>query len=300
MSAEAISATTGSGSGATPVKEKVLQGGRKKQFQLRRGFEQPVAAKAQFEEKCDESKGRVCDCSDTRQSDHFMQAAEEIAEFVGRTHERGSDARLCPCRAGAARSSPTASAGRTNARVWEKRRTNMRGARRGSRRTSRLSVHWSGDNKRTSCNRRLMRWTRSATRHLAVTQTSSLEGNEKGLGFELPNFQSQKRLLRALHGSQRCFHRCHRGELVTTQARLKLSQDVIDMTEGSGESIGKDPAHHQDHRRSKRSGHQKTHQRPEKQSCLKKMPGTAPGCGFLVGCGLRATWKRLIKKIEND
>lgn len=47
-----------------------------------------------FEGKCDDLKGYIYDCSDSRQADQFTKTTKEIQEYVGRTFRGGGDARL--------------------------------------------------------------------------------------------------------------------------------------------------------------------------------------------------------------
>jgi hypothetical protein len=57
-------------------------------------FKKPVVRQPKFEGKCDERKGLIFDCSDSRQADVFVKTTREIPEYVGRSYRYGSDTRL--------------------------------------------------------------------------------------------------------------------------------------------------------------------------------------------------------------
>jgi hypothetical protein len=59
----------------------------------RRAFKKPVTRQPRFQGKCDELKGHIYDCSDSRQSDVYTKTTKEIGEYVGRTYRYGSDVR---------------------------------------------------------------------------------------------------------------------------------------------------------------------------------------------------------------
>ena len=47
--------------------------------------ERPTTKQPKFEGKCEDLKGHIYDCSDSRQSDMSVKTTKEIAEYVGRT-----------------------------------------------------------------------------------------------------------------------------------------------------------------------------------------------------------------------
>jgi hypothetical protein len=57
-------------------------------------FKKAVVRQPKFEGKCDQLKGHVCDCTDSRQSDQFTKTTKEVAEYVGLNYRYGADARL--------------------------------------------------------------------------------------------------------------------------------------------------------------------------------------------------------------
>jgi hypothetical protein len=72
------------GGGDTKPKEQVNLGNRSSQhYNKRRAFKKPMVKQPKFEGKCEELKGFICDCSDSRQIDAFMCATKEVAEHFG-------------------------------------------------------------------------------------------------------------------------------------------------------------------------------------------------------------------------
>jgi hypothetical protein len=59
----------------------------------RRAFQKPMTRQPRFQGKCDDLKGYIYDCSDSRQADVYTKTTKEIGEYVGRTYRHGSDAR---------------------------------------------------------------------------------------------------------------------------------------------------------------------------------------------------------------
>jgi hypothetical protein len=66
------------------ISKSSLQGNQ--QGNCRRAFQ-----KQRFQGKCDELKGRIYDCSDSRQADIYSKTTQEIGEYVDRTYRYGSD-----------------------------------------------------------------------------------------------------------------------------------------------------------------------------------------------------------------
>jgi hypothetical protein len=88
-------------------------------------FKKAVVRQPKFEGKCDELKGFIFNCSDSRQADLFVKTAREIAEYVGRSYRYGGDTRLAvenlvmpvldmPI-------DPPTEATKTKTRIWEKK-----------------------------------------------------------------------------------------------------------------------------------------------------------------------------------
>ena len=82
------------------------------------------AKSTKFQGKCDDLKGHIFDCSDSKQADMFVATKKEIAEYVGREYTFGGDARLAveelekPTLTKP--SDPPANASKTDEKIWEK------------------------------------------------------------------------------------------------------------------------------------------------------------------------------------
>jgi hypothetical protein len=82
----------------TPAKTKTEpDGGGKKQLPRRRGVwnkttTTPTPPKQpKFEGKCEDLKGHILDCSDSRHTDFYSKTATEIAEYIGHEYKFGND-----------------------------------------------------------------------------------------------------------------------------------------------------------------------------------------------------------------
>ena len=75
--------------GAPIPKDKDGGGKKKGHWQQRPGNKSSTTMtprQPKFEGKCDDLKGHVYDCSDSRQADQFARTTKVIAEYVGRTY----------------------------------------------------------------------------------------------------------------------------------------------------------------------------------------------------------------------
>jgi hypothetical protein len=234
---------TESESGGTVLKFKSDSGnGKRHQFQNRRNSKKTIVQKQpKFEGKWDDLKGHIYDCSDARQSDLFIKTTREITEYVGRTYKYGSDVRLAvehlempvldeP-------SNPPADATKTKTRIWEKkvdeyvrRETNFH-----ENLKTIYSLIWG------QCTDIIRQKIQASDNY----ETMSTEGDRldllkaiKGLVF---NFESQKYLPHALHESKHHFYLCQQKQHAATQAYLEQFQNIVDVIEHSGGSVGNEP-----------------------------------------------------------
>jgi hypothetical protein len=78
-----------------------------------------------FEEKNEDLKGHIYDCSDLRQWDVFVMTTREISEYVGSNFKYGSDVRLAIENLAMPEmvepGDPTAAASMTQLCIWEKK-----------------------------------------------------------------------------------------------------------------------------------------------------------------------------------
>ena len=86
--------------------------------------QQPMIRQQRFEGKCEDLKGHIYDCSDSRQADLYTKTTKEIAEYVGKNYKYGNDVRLAvesltpPTLTEP--SDPPQGASQTRERIWEK------------------------------------------------------------------------------------------------------------------------------------------------------------------------------------
>ena len=111
------------GSASGPGGRHGRQNNRRRHNNRRHQQQQPRAPK--FEGRCDDLKGYIYDCNDSKQADAYAKTTKEVAEYVGRTFKYGNDVRLAietmtvptipqpP--------DPAQNATRTEERLWEKR-----------------------------------------------------------------------------------------------------------------------------------------------------------------------------------
>ncbi len=95
--------STGTSSGSSQAEGSVSSskdgketGNKKGNWQQRQGAKAiaGIPRQPKFEGRCDDLKGHIYDCSDSRQADQFAKTTKEIAEYVGRVYAYGGDARL--------------------------------------------------------------------------------------------------------------------------------------------------------------------------------------------------------------
>ena len=58
------------------------------------GFRKVPPRQPKFEGKCEDLKGHIYDCSDSKQADIYTRTTKEVAEYVGKTYKYGNDVRL--------------------------------------------------------------------------------------------------------------------------------------------------------------------------------------------------------------
>jgi hypothetical protein len=193
----------------------------------RRGFRKPngmttgrpVIKQPKFEGRCEDLKGHIYDCSDARQSSDTRLAIENLS---------------LP-----ALTLPTDPAGdnKTLQRIWEKEVDEY------VKRKTYLE-----DNMKTVYSLVWGQCTDVMRQRIEALDTyETISINADGLGLLkaikdlVYNFQSQKYLPHALHESKRRFYFCTQGRTTTISAYLEQFQNVVDVIEHSGGSVGNDP-----------------------------------------------------------
>jgi hypothetical protein len=200
----------------------------------------PVLRQPKFEGTCEELKGHIYDCTDSRQSDVFIKTTKEIAGCAGRTFKKGSDARRAIENLSLPTLVPPADPvddNKSNVRIWEKeidafviRKTmltdNMQTV---------YSIVWG------QCTDVMKQKVEALPSYQALTD------NGDGLALLIAikdlvyNFQSQKYLSQALHDSKARFYACRQGRQTQASAYMEQFQNTVDVIEHSGGSIGHDP-----------------------------------------------------------
>jgi hypothetical protein len=213
----------------------------------RRGFRKSttvtrtVTKQPKFEGRCDELKGHIYDCSDSRQSDIFIKTTKELAEHVGRTFKKGCDAGVAietlTLPKLALPTDPTDDKNKTLVRIWEKevdeyvkRKTYL-----ADNMQTVYSLVWG------QCTDVMRQKVEALSNYDTLTKNKDGLGLLKAIKDLVYNFQSQKYLPHALHESKRRFYFCVQGRHTTTSAYLEQFQNVVDVIGHSGGSIGDDP-----------------------------------------------------------
>eukprot|EP00978_Attheya_sp_CCMP212_P010678 scaffold25993_cov57-Attheya_sp.AAC.2 len=199
-----------------------------------------VVRQPKFEGKCEYYlSGHIYDCSDSRQSDVYVKTTNEIAEYVGTNFTYGNDTKIAvkqlPIPVPA---DPPAGAGRGEIRLWEKRLDAF--VKRESYLEENLktlySLVWG------QCTDAIRMQIEALDNYQTIE--SDADGLEllrimiKDLVF---NFQSPKYLPLALDESKARFYYCRQGKNSTPQVYLEQFQNMVDVIEHSGGTIGDEP-----------------------------------------------------------
>ena len=207
----------------------------------RNAFKKAIVRQPKLEGKCEELKGFVFDCSDSKQADVFAKTTKEIAGYVGRTFRYGDDIRQSienmtmpvlnmP-------SDPPTTASRTVTRIWEKEVDEY------VKRKMYLQ-----ENLKTLYSLVLGQCTDVVLAKLEASDTYNEMSEEadsmkllKEIRALVYNFQSQKYAPQALHEGKRRFYLLSQDKHSTCQAYLERFQNCVDVIEHCGGSIGQEP-----------------------------------------------------------
>jgi hypothetical protein len=200
-----------------------------------------IPKQPRFEGECEELKGNIYDCSDIKQADTFMKTNKAVAGHVGRNYKYGGDIRNVVDNL----ELPTlqepqdyaTGASKTTIRIWEKEVDEY-------------------------VKRKIYLFENVRTLYSLVwgqctdIMRSKLEGLDRfekissdGDGLELLKaikeivyqFQSQKYLPHSLHESKQRFYQCTQGKYLTAAQYLEKFQNIVDVIEQTGGSVGVDP-----------------------------------------------------------
>lgn len=275
-------------------KDKKTEGNKRLQAQRPVNKSNNAPRQPKFEGKCDDLKGHIYDCSDSRQADQFAKTTKEVAEYVGRTYKYGGDARLAVENLELPEmvmpQDPPEGATKTENRIWEKEVDEY--VKRKTYLTENIKTIYS------------LAWgqcsdiMRQKLEALVEFEALSAEGNGiallKAIKALTYNFQSQKYLPHALHESKRRFYIHSQGQHVTTQAYLEQFQNIVDVIEHSGGGIGSEPGI--DSIIAKEKGKQVNELTPADKS---EAQDRYLAVAFILGSD-RLRYGKLIENLEND
>jgi hypothetical protein len=239
--------TSGTGKTSGDIKPpQSISGTSETKKHRKRGFRKPIPTvitprQPKFEGKCEELKGHIYDCSDTRQSDIFMKTTKEIAEYAGRTFKKGDNVRLAIKNLSLPTlvlpADPDDDTNKTMNRIWEKE-VDEYVKRKTYLEDNMKTVHslvWG------QCTDVMRQKLESLDTFDTITANGDGLALLKAIKDPLYNFQSQKYLPRALHESKRQFYLCAQRKFSTTPTYLEQFQNTVDVIEHSGGTIGRDP-----------------------------------------------------------
>ena len=201
---------------------------------------QAIPRQTKFEGECTELKGHIFDCSDIKQSELFIKTSKALAGHVGRTYKYSADIRFVvdnleltvidePV-------DPPADHTRTQERIWQKkvdefvaRETQLR------------------ENVKTLYSLVLGQCTdimKQKLEGLDSFETISSENNGmellKSIKIITFQFQGQKFLPQAMHEAKRRFYLCYQNKYMTTAQYLEYFQNLVDVIDHIGGSVGDD------------------------------------------------------------
>eukprot|EP00978_Attheya_sp_CCMP212_P029308 scaffold103639_cov67-Attheya_sp.AAC.7 len=175
-----------------------------------------VVRQPKFEGKCEYLSGHIYDCSDSRQSDVYVKTTNEIAEYVGTNFTYGNDTKI-------AVKQLTSIPVLTHESYLEENLKTL------------YSLVWG------HCTDAIR------TRIEALDNYQMMESDADGLKLLrmikdlVFNFQSQKYLPLVLDESKARFYYWKQGKYSTPQVYLEQFQNMVDVIEHSGGTIGDEP-----------------------------------------------------------
>ena len=202
------------------------------------GFKKHAVPK-KFEGGCDDLKGNIYDCSDAKQADIFIKTTKAIAEYVGRTYKYGGDimqaVEKLEVPAFVQPVEPTATATKTELRIWEKevdeyvyRKTRLR-----ENVKTLYALVWG---QCSDIMRQKVEGTDTYSTIMSDHDGLKLLASIKEIVYQ---FQSSKYVMHAVHEATRRFYTYAQGKYTTTAVYLEQYQNIVDVIEHVGGSIGK-------------------------------------------------------------
>ena len=193
-----------------------------------------------FDGKCNDLKGYIYDCSDSKQSDIFATTTKEIAGYVGRTYKYGGDMRIAvdsletpvfdmP-------TDPPEYCSRTALRIWEK------GVDEHVKRITYFkeniktlySLVWG---QCTDIMQQKIEASEGFERISATGDGMTLLKAIKNVAYQ---FQSQKYLPHSIYETKKRFYAFFQGRTVTTQLYYEKFQNMVNVIRETGKNISDD------------------------------------------------------------
>ena len=211
-------------------------------------YEKPIVRQPKFEGRCDDLKGFVYDCSDTRQTDMFVKTTKELAEYVGRKFKTyPSDAKksiddlkkitiavpVAPVPTGDATTVTDAFILKRYKKQIDAYFDKVAALSENVKRI--YSVVWG---QCTDALRARLEGTKGYKEVYDDQDGIELLLMIKGIVY---NFQSQKYLPQAIHEAKRRFYMLQQGRHTTTIQYLEQFQNTLDVLKHCGGTIGDDP-----------------------------------------------------------
>ena len=183
---------------------------------------------SKFEGKCDDLKGHIFDCSDSKQADTFVTTKKEISEYVGREYTYGGDARLAVENMAKPAipepEDPPEGASRTQERIWEKKVDEY--VKRSSYMDENVkkvfSLVWG------QCTEALRAKLQGIDDFKAMWDSGDGLALLKAIKTICFRFESQKNIAHAIHDAKRRFYMLSQGKSTITQY-LETFKNVVDV-----------------------------------------------------------------------
>jgi hypothetical protein len=278
--------------------EKPSGGGPKDQKKQDSSTFKKAAVPRKFEGNCDDLKGNIYNCSDAKQADIFIKTTKVIAEYVGRTYKYGGDVMEAVEKLEVPVLSqpgePPATATKTELRIWEKevdefvyRKTRFR-----ENIKSLYALVWG------QCSDIMRQKVEASSGY------GSMSGAHDGLKLLITikeivyQFHSSKFVMHAVHDATRRFYMYSQGKHTTTAVYLEQYQNIIDVIQQVGGSVGKSEGLVQAYAKTK-GVDTKTMSDKERTALEQEAYDRYLATSFILASD-RSRYGRLIEGLEND
>jgi hypothetical protein len=197
-----------------------------------------VPKEPRFEGRCDELKGFIYVCADSRQADGYTKTTNEIAEYVGRTYIHGADVRIVIESLEPAQWTTPADhgvgAGPTEMLIWttEVKAFVLRKANLFENLRSAYSLIWG------QCTEVLRAKLKARSDYSALSQAYDTIALLKAIKDSIFKFASQKYVHHGLHESIRRFYVLTQDKNMTCPTYLQRFNNHVDVVNHCGGDLG--------------------------------------------------------------